>query len=111
MEAEWRPAKNWCEGSQLTVTFCHRSSATARLASQGELSTAEGKFAGWKRALREALLADIASMRVSVRRAKRPMKTSLRQRRSARMGEPSARVKMWCGVTSSDSLLEKWRRM
>ena len=31
---------------------------------------------------------------------------SLRQRRSARMGEPSARVKMWCGVTSS---VRRWR--
>jgi hypothetical protein len=42
MEAEWRPAKNWCEGSQVMVTFC-----------QGAASEVQGKFAGRMPALQE----------------------------------------------------------
>ena len=38
---------------------------------------------------------DDASMLVRVTRPKRALRMSQRQRRSARMGEPSARVKMW----------------
>jgi hypothetical protein len=51
------------------------------------------------------------SMRFSVMRPKRPANTSLRQMRSARIGEPSETAKMWCGVTSSDSTLDNYRRM